>query len=144
MENILKNFKFGKILAFLYRLFWFYKSDNTENFLKANMPKVALCDPNDSLVTDYSSLKSALSYKYILNKDLKIKQSSILLYCLDNSTEKYAHFVEILYMIFANSHSSDFNSNRIRNSIKRISKLHNNLFTLRKKTTTNVHNNQVN
>ena len=62
MENILKNFKFGTFLSILYKIFWFYKSDNTENFLKANIPKLALCDPNDNLVVEYSSLKSSLRF----------------------------------------------------------------------------------
>ena len=130
MENILKNFKFGAFLSLLYKLFWFYKSENTENFLKANSPKLALCDPNDNLVVEFSSLKSSLSVKYIKNKIPK-GFGSILKYCFENK-ENYEHFMEIIHMCYMNP-SCGNNRQRIRNSIKRHSVKHRNLFKLQRK-----------
>jgi len=140
MENILKNFKFGTLLAFLYKLFWFYKSDNTENFLKANIPKLTLCDPNDSLVVEFSSLKSSVSTSYIKTK-LSNERNSVLKFCLEEN-QNYENFVDVLLMCFMNSftHEKHF---AIRNSIKKISQKHENLFKIEKKST-NENTNKVN
>ncbi len=129
MENILKNFKFGSLLSFLYKLFWFYKSDNTDNFLKANSPKLAMCDPNDNLVVELSSLKSSLSVKYIKTKMPDKGFISILKYCLMHKDD-YENFMEILHMCFMHSTCSH-TKKIIRTSIKRHSvKHHSNLFKM--------------
>ena len=102
MENIIKNFKFGGILHFFYKLLLFDNSENTENFIKANVPKIILCDPQDNLVVELSSLKSSISNKYVNNKfkplNKKNKKNSILLYCLEDK-ENVRNFIEILYLL---------------------------------------------
>ena len=130
MEIILKNFKFGSFLSILYKLFWFYKSDNTDNFLKANSPKLALCDPNDTLVVEFSSLKSSLSVIYIRNK-LPKGFETILKYCFERK-EDYDNFMEIMHMCFMNASCAN-NREKIRNSIKRNSLKHRNLFIMRRR-----------
>ena len=116
MENILKNYRFGNFIAILYKIFWFYKSDNTENFFKANISKIILCDPRDVIVNDFSSLKSSMSIKYI-QKFFPQLQDSILKYCLEHK-HNYDHFIDILYLCYSNI--SD-NLKIIRKNIKNIS-----------------------
>ena len=129
MENILKSFKFGAFLSLLYKLFWFYKSDNTDNFLKATSAKLALCDPNDNLVAEFSSLKSSLSGKYIRSKMPK-GFGSIMMFCFEKK-EDFENFAEIMHMCFINAACSN-NRQMIRNSLKRHSVKHRNLFRLQK------------
>lgn len=124
MESILKNFKFGSFLSVIYKFFWFYKSDNTENYLKSNSPKLALCDPNDNLVVEFSSLKSSLSEKYIKNI-LPEGYNSVLKYCLERK-ETYDNFIEIMHMCYLNASCTN-DKKEIRNSIKRHSLKNKNL-----------------
>lgn len=98
IDSIVNNFGFGSILVLFYKTLWFHKSDNTENFLKANIPKIALCDPNDTLVKDISSLKSSLSLKY-LQSIIPNETKSFLKYCLENKND-YENFIEIIKICF--------------------------------------------
>jgi len=131
IENILKNFKCGTLLSVLYKLFWFYKSDNTENFLKANMPKLALCDPNDSIVVEFSSLKSSLSLRYIKNKIPKC-YNSILKFCLEDNSV-YNNFIQILHLCYINQSTEKKRITIMRNSLKKMSFQYINLYDIKKR-----------
>jgi hypothetical protein len=107
LENIIKYFPCGKILSFFYKLLFLGDSGNTENFIKANIPKILLCDPKDNLVVEFSSLKSSISNRHIMHKFISInnntknhkENSSILLYSFDYDIEDFNNFKDILFLI---------------------------------------------
>lgn len=82
IDDIVKYFKFGCALHYLYKSLWLKESDNTENFLKSNAYKILLCDPLDTIVKDTASLKTAIARKVIkrfnsfsfenINRNIKI------------------------------------------------------------------------
>lgn len=99
LENVMKNFKFGGILKFFYKFLLFENSENSGNYLLANLPKILLCDPMDGLVMDFSSLKSDISKKYVEFKLKKLKKKSFLQYCLDKDLKNSENFIELLFLL---------------------------------------------
>ena len=93
-------------------MLFFGNSENSENFKKANIPKVILCDPKDNMVVEFSSLKSSISNKHIsqkfnsLNSHMQNKKflqknnNSIMLFCFDYNKEDLKNFEDILFLIY--------------------------------------------
>ena len=102
IQDIAKDYIFGKYLLLLYKLLFIPSSRNAENYIETNALKIILNDPNDEIVIEESSLKTLLSeefckkylelnYQNIVNSnDINITNSddnSIELDTLDDSND---------------------------------------------------------
>ena len=63
LDNITQSFPCGKLLFFLYKLFYFQSTDNVDNYLNVKCYKIILNDPKDTIVLDSCSLKTLISAK---------------------------------------------------------------------------------
>jgi hypothetical protein len=95
---------FGGILSFLAKMLFFKYDYNVEEFIQSknkNICKVVLCDPEDDIIPNSSSLKSGIS-KYIIRK-----------YCIDKKLKKTENILELFLNI-------ENNLNQANNFIKSI------------------------
>ena len=70
-------FKFGKIVYWIYKLACGDNSDCISDYLNANCFKILMSDPNDAMIDDLASLKSAVALK-LLSPDISILQLGYL------------------------------------------------------------------
>lgn len=68
IEDIIKDYPFGKVAAFLYKLLLFSSSNNVDNYIQVNFQsnkskaaKLLSCDPSDAIIKDSASLKTGVA-----------------------------------------------------------------------------------
>jgi hypothetical protein len=82
INDIVKNFTFGRFLSYFYKGLFFTSSKNVDNYLKSNCLKILISDPLDTIVKDSASLKTGIAKKIInayFNNDNSVLGNILLL-----------------------------------------------------------------
>ncbi len=77
IQDIAKDYIFGKYLLLLYKLLFIPSSRNVENYIETNALKVLLNDPNDEVVIEEGSLKTLLSEEFC-KRYLELKYQNLV------------------------------------------------------------------
>jgi hypothetical protein len=77
IDDIVCHFPLGFILAYVYKLLLFPNSNNVDNFLNCERPKIIINDSQDTIVKDFASLKTGLAKSIIKSLSKKKNFSAI-------------------------------------------------------------------
>ncbi len=77
IDDIVSYFPCGFFLACVYKMLLFPHSDNVENFLSSERPKIIINDSQDTIVKDFASLKTGLAKSIIKSLSKKKNFSSV-------------------------------------------------------------------
>lgn len=104
IESVIKS-TLSELLIFPYKILMFENSDNVENYINdLNIKKLIICDANDDIIPDKSSLKVGIANKMISNKFRKslVSKNSISFLKIFMRDDDYMNFINAIGIIINN------------------------------------------